>query len=83
MGGSTFFNRDYDVVRIRFRTRGEENMRLFRSQSDRLKGPDGSTYKYAWKSRDEQIANNEFDQYSATGTYGTDVTFGSPPGEVP
>lgn len=80
---STFTNADYALVRIRFRTSGEENMRLYRSASDRLKGPNGGTYLYAWKTRDEQITNDEFDQHGTVGAYGSDVVFGSPPGKVP
>lgn len=83
MVDSMFENTDYSIVRIRFRTSGEENMVLYQGRSDRLKGPSGATFVYAWKTRDEQITNDEFDKYGATGNYGDDYEFGTPSGGMP
>ena len=83
MADSKFTNSDFDVIRVRFRTRGEENMKLFRDSSDYLKGPAEATFSFCWKDRDEEIANDEFDQYSAVANYGDDFTFGAPAGRAP
>jgi hypothetical protein len=83
MADSRFTNADYDVVRIRFRTRGEENMKLFRGKNDLLKGPDGGSYQFCWKTRDEIITNDEFNRYGTSANYGDNFTFGTPDGQAP
>jgi hypothetical protein len=80
---SDFRNADHEVVRLHFHTSGEENMRLFRGDSNSLSGPDGTQFTYAWKDRDETITEQEFSQYRATGTYGDNFVFGNLDGYVP
>ena len=82
MAESIFKNNDHDLVRIRFRTTGEENMRIYRGNSDRLKGPQGDAFQFAWKTRDVEITTEEFDRNHATGTYGENFEFGTPAGSV-
>jgi len=83
MNDSTFKNVDYNVVRIHFHSSGTENMRLNQGQSDVLRGPDGESYYYAWKARDEMITEEEFESYKATGVFGRNYSFGNPEGQVP
>jgi hypothetical protein len=83
MADSRFTNVDHDLVRIRFRTRGEENMKLLKGADDVLKGPDGASYQFCWKTRDEDITNDEFDEYGSSANYGDDFTFGDPDGQAP
>lgn len=83
MADSHFTNTDYEVVRIRFRTRGEENMKLNNGSEDVLKGPAGAAFQFCWKSRDEDITNEEFDNYGAAANYGDDFVFGTPAGQSP
>ncbi len=83
MSESTFTNIDYNLVRIHFETKGTENMLIYRGNYDKLKGPSNGEFRFAWKSRNEVITQDEFDTYAVTGYYGTDYEFGTPSGRIP
>lgn len=83
MARSSLTNNMHDVVKVIVRSHAIENMLLNRGQSDVVTGPEGETFTYAWKTRDDIITADEIDAYGAEGSYGTNITFGSPPGRVP
>jgi hypothetical protein len=84
---SKFTNVDYDFVRITFHTqKSTEHMRLIRNgsdSSDYLKGPEGEKFRFAWKSTDEGVTDDEVNTYGVEATYGDEFTFGMPDGRVP
>jgi hypothetical protein len=80
---SIFRNVDYKIVRVRFYTSGTENMQIYQGQSDRLKGPEGGSYNFAWKARDETITDDEMQEYGDEAMYGEEFSFGTPRGQIP
>lgn len=80
---SNFHNVDHQIVKLTFYTSGVENMTLYQTQENSISGPEGTTYRFAWKTRDETISDEEMQQYGANASYGEDFRFGTPRGRIP
>lgn len=80
---SEFENVDYDIVRILAYTSGVERLRLNQGQTNRLKGPEGESFQFAWKARDELITDDEMQTFGTEAMYGESFSFGNPRGQIP
>ncbi len=80
---SRMTNQDHGCVKLMFYTSGTENMVLRNGQEDTINGPEGESFLYAWKDRDELITDAEMRAYGAEAEYGDDLVFGDLPGKVP
>jgi hypothetical protein len=80
---TTLTNNDYEVIEVSVRSSGNQNFKIDRTEFQTITGPEGSDFRYAWKSRFESITDGEFNTYSVAATYGDDIIFGMPPGNIP
>jgi hypothetical protein len=80
---SNFKNVEHTVVKLTFYTSGTENMTLLQGQDDNIVGSEGVTFVFAWKTRNENISDEEMQQYGSSATYGENFTFGEPRGKIP
>jgi hypothetical protein len=80
---SRFINNDVSVVRITIRSATIANIGLFQGEENAVSGPDGASFVYAWKDRDELISEDEVSAFGVEVGYGHDISFGDPKGKVP
>jgi hypothetical protein len=80
---TTLTNSDYDVIEVAVRSTGSQNTKIDKTSSVNITGPENSNFRYAWKARFENITDDEFKNYSAEATYGDNIDFRAPPGQIP
>ena len=77
-------NNDHALVKLIVVTPlGIENPLVRQGESDSVSGPEGSTFTYAWWTKDDLIMDGQVNQYGATHPYGTPLVFGNPAGRIP
>ena len=79
---SLFRNDDYPVVQVSVRSTGTKNFKLDTTNQELVVGPEGDTFRYAWKSKDKSVTMR-FAADAATASYGDNIVFGTPAGNVP